>query len=93
TALAQEIPLGDSISIDGGLCSNGYFCQFLADVLQKQITLPANPELTATGTALMAAGVSDPLYSAPEKTYAPQTARTQAAALFENGLSRARGWH
>ncbi len=96
TALAQEIPLGDSISIDGGLSSNGYFCQFLADVLQKEITLPANSELTATGTALMAggmiAGLSDALYSQPEKTYAPQTARADAAALFENGLSRARGW-
>ena len=92
TALAQEIPLGDSISIDGGLCSNGYFCQFLADVMQKQITLPANSELTATGTALLAAGVSDALYSLPEKTYAPQTVRTQAAYLFEKGLSRARDW-
>jgi glycerol kinase len=93
TALAQEIPLGDSISIDGGLCSNGYFCQFLADVLQKEITIPANPELTATGTALMAAGITDAIYSPPEKTYAPQTARTDAAHLFEKGLSRARGWH
>lgn len=93
TALAREIPLGDSISIDGGLSSNGYFCQFLADVLQKQIILPANSELTATGTALIAAGMSDVLYSPPEKTYAPQTARADSVALFEKGLRRARDWH
>ena len=92
TALAQEIPLGGSVSIDGGLSANGYFCQFLSDVLQKEIMLPATPELTATGTALMAAGrLAAPALPAL-KSYHPQTERAKAAVLFQDALSRARGW-
>ncbi len=92
TALAQEITLADHITVDGGLSSNGYFCQFLADVLQKEIILPANPELTATGTALMAAGLTGATPMQALKTYSPHTKREAAIATFSDALSRTRDW-
>ncbi len=53
-AMEQVSPLGQSISVDGGLSSNQYFKQFLANLLQKNIEAPANREVTALGAALLA---------------------------------------
>ncbi|MEX0632234.1 FGGY-family carbohydrate kinase [Serratia ureilytica] len=33
-------PIGDSISVDGGLSANRYFTQFLANLIQKRIVTP-----------------------------------------------------
>ncbi|NKB64046.1 MAG: glycerol kinase [Gammaproteobacteria bacterium] len=41
---------GDEISIDGGVSANPYFCQFLADTLNRTIVVQRFPELTAIGT-------------------------------------------
>ena len=43
------------MSIDGGMAANTYFCQFLADTLQREIIVSDQPELTAIGTAALAA--------------------------------------
>jgi len=51
------VSIEDEISIDGGLSANPYFCQFLADVLDLQVVVQSSPELTALGTARLAAGV------------------------------------
>ncbi|MEX5929315.1 FGGY-family carbohydrate kinase [Providencia hangzhouensis] len=53
-AMEKISPLGQSISVDGGLSSNQYFKQFLANLLQKDIEAPANREVTALGAALLA---------------------------------------
>ncbi|SFC66526.1 FGGY family carbohydrate kinase [Pragia fontium] len=53
-AMDKLSPLGDSISVDGGLSSNTYFKQFLANIIQKKIVAPANREVTALGTAMLA---------------------------------------
>ncbi|MEX6211961.1 FGGY-family carbohydrate kinase [Providencia huaxiensis] len=53
-AMEQVSPLGQSISVDGGLSSNQYFKQFLANLLQKNIEAPANRQVTALGAALLA---------------------------------------
>ncbi|QUJ66621.1 hypothetical protein KDD30_10655 [Photobacterium sp. GJ3] len=47
-------PLGKRISIDGGLTQNKYFKQFLSDVLNKELIVPENNEVTSIGTALLA---------------------------------------
>ncbi len=44
------------ISIDGGMTANPYFCQFLANTLNREISVSDQPELTAAGTATLAAG-------------------------------------
>ncbi|PHI29376.1 FGGY family carbohydrate kinase [Budvicia aquatica] len=53
-AMDKLSPLGDSISVDGGLSSNQYFKQFLANLIQKNIVAPENREVTALGAAMLA---------------------------------------
>lgn len=53
-AMDQVQPIGDSITVDGGLSSNRYFKQFLADLVQKHIVSPGHLEMTAQGVALLA---------------------------------------
>ncbi|TCL06728.1 FGGY-family carbohydrate kinase [Sodalis ligni] len=53
-AMDKVQPIGDSITVDGGLSSNRYFKQFLSDLIQKHIVSPVNREMTAQGVALLA---------------------------------------
>ncbi len=48
-------PVASPVSIDGGLTRNGWFCQFLADCLGRAVVVSDEPELTAVGTAILAA--------------------------------------
>lgn len=48
-------PLGAPISVDGGMTRNAWFCQFLADTLGRDILVSGEAELTALGTAILAA--------------------------------------
>ena len=54
-AMAQVQPLHDPVSLDGGMAANPWFCQFLANTLGRQLTVSEAPELTALGTAALAA--------------------------------------
>ncbi len=54
-AIESIQPLSVPMSIDGGMVANGYFCQFLADVLEREILVSTQPELTAIGVAALAA--------------------------------------
>lgn len=53
-AMDNISPLGENISVDGGLSANNYFKQFLADISGKIIMTPLNKEVTAFGTAMLA---------------------------------------
>lgn len=53
-AMDKVKPIGETISIDGGLSSNIYFKEFLATLIQKRIISPTNREITAQGVALLA---------------------------------------
>ncbi len=53
-AMDEHVPMGHSISIDGGMSANPYFCQFLANVLERDVAVPKMRELTALGTAMLA---------------------------------------
>ncbi len=44
----------DVIRVDGGLVQNGFVCQFLADILDVHIEVPAMHEATAWGAACLA---------------------------------------
>lgn len=64
SAMDKLQPIGDSISVDGGLSANRYFIQFLATMIQKRILSPVNKEITAQGVALLARkglGIEHPL--------------------------------
>ena len=53
-AMAAFSNVGEKISIDGGVSVNPYFCQFLANTLQKIVSVKSMAELTAIGTAQLA---------------------------------------
>jgi glycerol kinase len=57
-AIEVQSPLAQTISIDGGMTRNPWFCQFLADSLGKRLLVSDEPELTALGTARLAAEAS-----------------------------------
>lgn len=52
---AMATPPGRTLSIDGGMTRNPWFCQMLADLLERPVTLAAEAELTAAGCAALAA--------------------------------------
>ena len=93
-AMQELTPIGQSISIDGGLSANPWFCQFLADVLQKSVTVQTGGEITAFGTALMAAG--DLGFTTEQdvqhRRFDPQTNHRQHKPLFSKAVSRCRDW-
>ena len=53
-AMDRASPLTGTVSIDGGLSNNGYFCDFLARVMQRPVQVPSSADLTGLGTAQMA---------------------------------------
>lgn len=54
-AMERLVPLSATISVDGGMTRNEWFCQFLADCIGKDVAVSDEAELTALGTALLAA--------------------------------------
>jgi glycerol kinase len=96
-AMAVSLPLGDAISIDGGLANNAYFTQFLANALNRAVTVAASTELTAMGTARMAMaglGVSTlPPLPKPVRIYQPKAPISkESRARFGEAISRSRNW-
>ena len=99
-AMGRASPLTGAVSIDGGLSNNGYFCDFLARVLQRPVQVPSSADLTGLGTAEMAmigAGLATPealpLAPAPRRLAAPGAALDPAdRARFTEAIARARNW-
>lgn len=44
-----------SLRVDGGMVVNQWFCQFLADIIDREVQRPAVTETTALGAAMLAA--------------------------------------
>ncbi len=53
-AMSDFTSLTKRLSIDGGMSRNPYFCQFLANIMQCEVQVPANEEVTALGLGLFA---------------------------------------
>jgi glycerol kinase len=90
----------DSLSVDGGLINNDYFCQFLADVTQCKIVVPLSPDITAYGTgrlALIGSGIVKNISDLtpapkPQKAITPRNDLTHLKARFDDAIARARNW-
>ncbi len=93
-AMGAQVVIAESISIDGGMSANPYFCQFLATVLQKQIRVSAIDELTAMGTAMMAMGAGDQVDegNAQYRIYEPEEQLAGSKARFADAVDRCRDW-
>lgn len=94
-AMNRLAPAAGPLSIDGGLSRNAYFTRFLAEVLEREVRVAANPELTGTGTAQLAALVCGrpPVEAAGNATpVAPAVPRGALLARFAEAVQAARGW-
>ena len=83
-AMDSLTPIKGDLSVDGGLCRNPYFCQFLADVLDRKVLVATESELTAVGAALLATeacGMTVPEISG-RTHYAPRSPIGDARSRF-----------
>ena len=93
-AMGKFSNVGEKISIDGGVSVNPYFCQFLANALQKQVSVKSMAELTAIGTAQLA-GAVEILQSDNEQHdshYFPEKAGAEYQQHFRRAINCAREW-
>ncbi len=99
-AMDRATPLSGAISIDGGLSKNPYFCRFLAEALERPVSVAGSADLTGLGTAQMTmigAGLARPESLPPaarrSRTISPQGRLTAAGrARFGEALARCRNW-
>ncbi|MEH6444339.1 MAG: FGGY family carbohydrate kinase [Oceanospirillaceae bacterium] len=96
-AMAEFTQLNRAISIDGGMSANPYFCQFLANVLQREVCVPTSAELTALGTAMLAKKGRDPaaiqcVNSRQGIRYQPLSTNNSYMATFNKAIERSKNW-
>lgn len=85
-AMARDgAPSPAAIRIDGGMSQNGWFAQWLADMLDCPVERPASHETTAWGAACLA-GITTGRFAGTQDF----SARWQAAARFHPGEDSAR---
>jgi glycerol kinase len=94
-AMGGLLPLAETVSIDGGLSRNDYFCRFLARVLGREVRV-FEGEAAALGAALMAAEGMGRTQAAPDadgRRYAPGSPLPEAdLARFAEAIRRAQNW-
>ena len=101
-AMSAMLPLGETISVDGGLANNDYVMGFLANALNRTLTVASSTELTALGTARMAmqglahmkTGAMDlPPLPPPSRVFRSDHPLTDDLhARFGDAVSRAKAW-
>ena len=93
-AMSEFCTIGDQISIDGGLSVNPYFCQFLANALQRQVSVKPMAELTAIGTAQLAGAstISLPDNTISARHYLPVDVGADYQLRFDRAINCARQW-
>ncbi len=91
-AASAVVPLGPSISIDGGLSQSRYFAQFLADASNRRIVVPHMHELTALGLAELCGIDVAPARAASQTFDDAGTVAPADHARFADAVKRARNW-
>ncbi|GAB4355654.1 MAG: glycerol kinase [Kiloniellaceae bacterium] len=87
-------PAGGPLSVDGGMSRNPYFLRFLAEVLERELRVSGNAELTGSGTAQLAARACGKTIEASGAATAVVPAEARGALLrtFAEAVKIARGW-
>lgn len=57
-AMGSCVPMNDVLLVDGGMSTNPYFVQFLADVTGREVRPAEMPEVTGLGTLQLAADMA-----------------------------------
>ncbi len=81
-AMSNDGIAPSSVRVDGGMVANGWFLQFLADILDIPVERPGNVESTVLGAAYLAG-----LQSGVIDSTAQISARWEREALFEPMMS------
>lgn len=94
--MAENIAIKDILSVDGGMSVNPYFMQFLADITQKTVRVPACKEVSALGAAMLgrkALGFNDEISISGEDTlYTPRDIDAKAIVdKYENLIEKSIG--
>ncbi len=96
TAMNEFVSIKDDISIDGGLSANSYFCQFLADVLNRKVLVQSSSELTALGTAKLSMGndidIQLDLKDSLMRKYQPEIDKSFYLEKFKDAVKRSAKW-
>lgn len=82
-----------SLAADGGATENNILMQFQSDILQKEVHLPQNIEITALGAAYLA-GLAIGYYSSKEEIKSFHRIKTTFKPMMtkEKGKNLYRGW-
>ena len=101
--LSEIVNIPNTLPIDGGLSSNPYFCQFFADVVQRQVVVPSTSEITAFGIAKLALMSLNDLNGNPDATqpvnsnyqakYEPGNNMQEEKERFADAVDRCRNWN
>lgn len=94
-AMASDAPI-TRISVDGGVSRSRYLCQFLADTTGCTVVIPSVDELTAYGTAQLAACALGETLETPHplQTITPDPCDGAARlARFAKAVDRSKDWH
>jgi glycerol kinase len=93
-AMGEFVEIGAGVSIDGGVAVNPYFCQFLADLLARRVSVKPMAELTAIGTAQLAGAADIDLEGGSDAVhhYRPGADMERARERFAEAVSRAKSW-
>jgi glycerol kinase len=100
SVLWRLVGASEIVSIDGGLTNNSYFCQFLANVLDKNLRVPGTADMTAVGTAYLAMigaaprgrQVELPDIRMTETIISPTKDFSAHYARFQDAISRSKNW-
>ncbi len=99
-AMDRRAPPKGALSVDGGMTANEYFLRFLANTLNRRISVPASAELTGLGTAqlaLIGAGLARsenlPPPPGPRIVVEPDAPLSaEILAIFAEAVARCRNW-
>ena len=93
-AMDALVPLHGPLSIDGGLANNPYFCQVLADSLDRDIHVSEAADLTAIGTAMLTAEAAglDIAYTGAGHIVSSHGMPDEYRAAFRHAIDLCRRW-
>jgi len=93
-AMDSIVAIENEISIDGGVSENSYFCQFLADVLDRNIVVKNSADLTAFGMAQLAAHQLNNYHfdEVSGTRYSPIKNRGDQLERFADAVNRSTNW-
>lgn len=66
-AIDATQPIGAPVAIDGGMSANAHFARFLTDTLARPVRVSDEPELSALGTAMLAAEAAGAAIDRPQR--------------------------